>query len=258
MPRLAGDEPGYRFSMMRKGPGGSLTASPFGFELTSVTTILSEVIPKPFAAGAWHGYRLALEAVKGRDLRHIPDLEAKLSSEGRNPNQYLDSTRDRGFIAHDVLELFCAGEDEMAFGVCIVETELYGTSYGMAVASWWSQQVVSSAWKKKVLSERPVWSLSKLYAGTADIIVPGVEILDLKTHKPARGFTLEGQGPAYLSDLIQVRAYRMAWEEMGNKPVKGNRIVIARSNGKFLEDTREVPEELWLKALEMYPLLTGN
>lgn len=251
MPRLAGNDPGYEFRIMRSGPGGSKTASPWGFTLDSVTTIISEVIPKPFAAGTWYGYRLGLEAVNGKDLRGIPDLEAYLTSRGFNPNQRLDSTRDRGYIAHDVLELLVGEPDAgIALGVCYVEESLFGTKYGRGVYDWWLSQ--TATFRARVRSEVPVWSLKLGYAGTADLIVPGAEILDLKTHKPAAGFTKPGQGPAYLGDLVQLRAYAMAWEEMGNAALQKSRIVIARSNGKWLEDTRQVPESFWLKCLEMY------
>lgn len=250
MSRFAGDTPEYEFRMMRKGIGGSLTASPFGFSLTSVTTIIGETIPKPFAAGAWHGYRLAIEALQGRDLRGIADVETQLKTEGKNPNQRLADDAARGHIAHDVLEMLANGDEECALGAAEVERELFGVMYSYATVSWWNTVA-----GKKYLPERPVWSIRDGYAGTADLILPGKEIVDLKTHKPAAGFTKEGFGPAYLSDLVQVRAYRSAWEQMGNGSIPANRIVIVRPNGKFLEDFREVPEELWDKCLEMYKLM---
>lgn len=255
MPRLAGDKKSYTFRMMRNGPGGALTASPYGFELDSVTSIIGEVIPKPFAAGTWYGFRMGLEGIAENPSAFSPGLgadklEENLKKVDWDPNKRLDKSRDRGYVAHDVLELFAHGEDEIALGVCLVEEELYGTRYGAAVAAWWALNGATG-----LHSEVPVFSLANRYAGTVDLIKPGKEVIDLKTHKPAVGFTKVGKGPAYLSDLIQVRAYRMAWEEMGNAPLQGNRIVVVRSNGKFLEDTREVSEELWLKTLEMYRLM---
>lgn len=260
MPRIAGDHPSYSFRMMRHGPGGALVSTPWGFELPSVTTIIKATIPKPFSAGAWYGYNMAVEAVaeefanrgaRAADFRDPDLLKKRLSSSGRNPNQALDLSRNRGFIAHDVLELLAQGEQDIAEGACHVEQELFGTSYGFAVLSWWELNK-GAKWKP----EQPVFSLVHRYAGTADLI-SATEIVDLKTHNPAKGFTKPGQGPAYLSDLIQLRAYRTAWEEMSGQSVTKNRILIARENGKFLEDEREVPESLWLKCLEMYREL-GN
>jgi len=259
--RIAGDNPGYQFRMMRNGPGGKLTATPYGFELPSVTTIISATIPKPFSAGAWYGYRMGLEGVmeeyKGRSLPASAELlEKRLSEQGRNPNQQLDVSRNRGFSAHDVLELLANGDEERANEVARQEEATSDTAYGRAVLKWWAEKGSPDAYdrankKTKWKAEQPVYSLKHGYAGTADLIGAG-EVVDLKTHKPMVGFTKDGKGPAYLSDLIQLRAYRLAWEEMGNPAPQGNRIVIARPNGNYLEDYREVPESLWLQCIEMY------
>jgi len=250
--RIAGDNPGYQFRMMRNGPGGKLTATPYGFELASVTTIISATIPKPFSAGAWYGYRMGIQGVldefKGKALPASADvLEKRLSEQGLNPNQQLDVSRNRGFAAHDVLELLANGKDGDAAEVARREERDSSTSYGRAVLRWWEEKGKGTKWK----AEQPVFSLKHGYAGTADL-VSATEVVDLKTHKPMVGFTKAGKGPAYLSDLIQLRAYRLAWEEMGNAAPQGNRIVIARPNGNYLEDYREVPESLWLQCIEMY------
>jgi hypothetical protein len=252
LPRIAGDNPGYQFRMMRNGLGGKLTATPYGFELPSVTTIISATIAKPFSAGAWYGYRMGLEAVteeyRGRSLpANAEMLEKRLSESGRNPNQQLDVSRNRGFSAHDVLELLANGDEERANEVARSEESTSSTAYGRAVLKWWAEKGKGVKWK----AEQPVYSLKHGYAGTADLI-SATEVVDLKTHKPMVGFTKDGKGPAYLSDLIQLRAYRLAWSEMGNPAPQGNRIVIARPNGNYLEDYREVPESLWLQCIEMY------
>lgn len=241
--------------MMRNGPGGSLTATPYGFELPSVTTIISATIPKPFSAGAWYGYRMGLEGVireyAGRPIpADVKVLEKRLSEQGRNPNQQLDVSRNRGNVAHDVLELLATGEQGKAQVLAEKEIQDNETAYGRAVLKWWDERGKGTKWK----AEQPVFSLKHGYAGTADLI-SATEVVDLKTHKPMVGFTKDGHGPAYLSDLLQLRAYRLAWAEMqGAKlgSVTGNRIVIARPNGNYLEDDREVPESLWLQCLAMH------
>lgn len=255
MARIAGDNPGYTFRMMRNGPGGKLTATPYGFELASVTTIISATIPKPFSAGAWYGYRMALEGVTdlfgGGSVPATSEvLEKKMSERGHNPNQQLDVSRNRGFAAHDVLELLAKGEREAALEVVARERGTQDTLYGQAVLKWWDDE----GHKKKWRAEQPVFSLKHGYAGTADLI-GATEVVDLKTHKPQVGFTKVGNGPAYLSDLLQLRAYRCAWEEMGNVAPQGNMILIARPNGNYLTDNREVSEELWLQCVQMYKAL---
>lgn len=255
MGRIAGDNPGYTFRMMRNGPGGKLTATPYGFVLDSVTTIIGATIPKPFSAGAWYGYRMGLEGVvKNYGGRSVPSsaevLEKRLSESGANPNQQLDVSRNRGFAAHDVLELLAGDERERALEVIARERATQDTLYGQAVLKWWDEEGHKKKWK----AEQPVFSLKHGYAGTADLI-GATEVVDLKTHKPQVGFTKDGNGPAYLSDLLQLRAYRCAWEEMGNVAPQGNMILIARPNGNYLTDNREVPEALWLQCVEMYNAL---
>ena len=247
--------------MMRVGPGGSQVATPWGFELPSVTTIIGETIPKPFSAGAWYGYKMALEATselyKVSHNRTVfgetESLQRVLTERGKNPNQSLDVSRGRGEAAHTVLEMLALGQVEAAKKACLEEERIHGTRYGYAVLAWWeSHGTEGGGW----LPEQPVFSLKHGYAGTADLIgKKSAEVVDLKTHKPAAGFTKAGSGPAYLSDLIQLRAYRLAWESMGKVAPQANRIIIARENGKFLEDNREVPEALWLRCLELYKTL---
>jgi hypothetical protein len=255
MPRIAGDSPGYTFRLCRN-YDGRVEPTEHGFELRSVTTIINHVIAKPFAAGAWFGFRMGLEGVAQTDMDEVDlddpaAIEAALKKNGIDPNQTLKKDADRGRTAHDVLEHLAKGNKDFATALMRKEQKEKGTAYGEAVWDWWHAKM---AYHPTILrSEFPVWNLRQGYAGTVDLFADG-EVVDLKTHKPASGFTKPDAGPAYLSDLLQVRAYRSAMEEMGEEPT-GNRIVVARPNGKYVEDEREVSAELWEDVVRMDRLL---
>jgi hypothetical protein len=251
MPRLAGDTPGYKFALIDKATNKPTSHE---FELRSVTSIIENVVAKPFGAGMWTGWRNALEDV-AKEWNEAPGdttgfssadgLEERLKSKNLDPNKRLKGQADRGQTAHDVLEYLAKGRPDLGTMVADKEAETQGTLYGQAVLDWWRDTGMDSS--TRVQSELPVWSLSHSYAGTLDLLSDGC-VTDLKTHKPAAGFTK--RGAAYLSDIIQVRAYRTALSEMGQSTTS-NCILIARENGKYLEDTREVPEEFWFKVLEL-------
>lgn len=258
MTRLAADSSHYLFSLVDRGTG---KGTDHGFVLPSVTSIISDVLGKPASAMAWWGYRLATQGVNDLIARGVDvanqetDVEAILRSQGIDPNQNLTRAGSRGTKAHYILECLAEGRKEEADELVVKEVEAGGALYGRAVWDWWESR---NAWRdQEVLSERPVWSLRNGYVGTLDLAATKGDsfvVMDLKTHKPASGFTKPGGGPAYLADLVQIRAYRSAFEEMGLGDTCGSRVIIARENGTWLEDDREVPNELWLSILEAYRL----
>lgn len=281
MGRIAGDDPEYTFRLCRM-KGGLATATKHGFTMPSVSTFIGEVMGKPAGAMSWWGFRIGLKGVASLleddptaaiDNADPEALEALLKERGVNPNMKLDEAGDRGSAAHFILELLAAGVPsnvpaseeaaEVTFRMVAEayaedEERTFGTRYGWAVIEWWTAQVqpyFKSGVITEVLSEVPVWSVSRWYAGTFDLALKWIddnpqtpiwEVLDLKTHKPASGFTKEGFGPGYISDITQIRAYRMAFEEMGFGKTHCQRIVIARDRAvrgqSWLEDTREVSE----------------
>ncbi len=281
--RVAGNNPGYRFALMRHNleHGGKWEPTEHGFDLPSVTTIIKSTLGVPAGAMSWYGFRLGMAGVA--DLLSLPDaaaealdhaeaeyLEGMLKQRGVSPNLSLSSASDRGQAAHHVLELLAEGCGPEARHAADADESEFGTKYGQAVLDWWAAQNFEPQKEAgdiySIVSERPVWSLKHQYSGTLDLAIhwepqvigvdDGVwEILDLKTHKPASGFTKPGQGAAYISDIIQIRAYREAWEEMGYGKTIGQRVVIARENGKWLEDRREAPLSLFLALRQAYELL---
>jgi hypothetical protein len=257
-----------------------------GFTFPSMSTVLKEVLGKPASAMAWWGFRIGMnglaaalaegEAPAGLDAE---DLEALLKERGVNPNMATDEASDRGNLAHGILELLADGEAKNWEAITTaIETEEaeQGTSYGRAVVDWWGEKIqpyIDSGEIVEVRSEVPVWyapTWRRRTAGSLDLAIHwvqlddegqvwndlGWEIVDLKTHKPARGFTKPKQGPAYISDVAQIRGYRMGWEFMGYGPTYRQRVVIAREKsvrGKsWLEDWRTVSEDFVLLVRELY------
>lgn len=275
MSRIAGDSGEYEFRLMRNTSMG-LVPTDKGFGLVSVTTFLKETLPIPPSAMSYHGLRIGLKGVVAalaEDPQVILDaetpelLEAALKERGVSPNMSLESAGSRGTAAHNVLELMASGERQLAEEGAAVELDQQGTQYGHAAIKFWDEMVqpfIDSGEILQVLSEVPVWSLKHGYCGTLDLAIEwaevdagvqlprGWEVLDAKTHKPARGFTLDGKGAGYISDAVQCRAYRMAFEEMGMGSTIGNRTIVLRENGKYLTDQREVSPEFVLYLRKLY------
>jgi hypothetical protein len=198
----------------------------------------------------------------------MEELEAALKERGVSPNLSRDAAGSRGSKAHEVLECLADDARMSARMFADEETKEFGTSYGAAAIAFWDEAVqpfVDSGEILQVRSEVPVWSLKHRYCGTLDLAIEwaeqtlgdsrlpqGWEILDAKTHKPAKGFTLDGKGAGFISDAVQCRAYRMAWEEMGLGPTIGQRTIVLRETGKWLEDKREVSEEFVVFLRRLY------
>ena len=291
--RIAGDSHQYSFRLCRI-IGGLAVATPYGFDYPSVTTIIGDVIGKPAGAMSWWGFRIALQGISNALKHHDPteilathdaeELEAYLKQLGVNPNMSLEEAGGRGNSAHFVLEMLAGtfGEEnrediyiperptfrEVAEAYAMDEALWRGTDYGNAVISWWDTEIqphVDSGAIVNVLSEVPVWSHVYEFCGSFDLAIEwaleagslgllGWEVIDLKTHRPARGFTKPGHGPAYISDVLQIRTYRQGFEECGLGQTIGQRAVIAREDGKYLEDSREVPFDLFVAVRRAYEM----
>ena len=253
MGRIAGDSPGYQFRLCRETKFGYLPTE-HGFEFPSVSTFIKGTLGIPAGAMSWSGYRTAIKGVAefpGVVDAGTPELiEAKLKEVGWDPNKKLSEAGERGTKAHEVLELVVNGERGKAGELALKEYEDNGTHYGHAALDFFDEQIVPGIQSGSIMelkTEVPVWSLKDRYCGTFDLAVlwsgEGWEILDAKTHKPASGFTKPGKGAGYISDATQIRAYRMAFEEMGLGQTFGQRTVVLRENGKYLMDEREVSED---------------
>lgn len=260
MTRIAGDSSDYTFRLCRVTDLGVIPTD-HGFEMPSVTTFIKETLAVPPSAMAWWGYKIAMKGMADAlvedpaglvDQQTAEELQAFFKERGVSPNMKRDEAGDRGSNAHTVLELLADGESAEAARLAQEELDLNGTRYGHAAIAFWDECVqpyLDSGDILEVRSEVPVWYFGRgpedQFCGTFDLALrwkEGWEILDAKTHKPAKGFTLDGKGAGYDSDAAQGRAYRMAFEEMGLGKTIGQRTIVLRENGKFLEDDREVSE----------------
>jgi hypothetical protein len=204
---------------------------------------------------------------------------------GNNAHQILEWLA-QGYNAEEPpqsVQTWNSNNDEVAFRTIAEayaedEERTEGTRYGFAVIDWWDTQIqpfIDNGLIGAVRAEVPVWSLLLGYAGQFDLAVlwvppefdhpPGLyaeqyadgwEIVDLKTHKPAEGFTKPGKGAGYVSEAAQILAYRMAWEEMGLGKTIGQRTLVARDKtyrgACWVEDFREVDEAFVINLRQAY------
>lgn len=138
---------------------------------------------------------------------------------------------DEGVRAHSFLEALATDQGHL------VEPE---TGYQEGVLAWFRE------YKPKVIaSELTVFDLSLGFAGTVDLIVQfdfGYTIIDLKTRR-------ETWTKAFLTDKIQVQAYKQAYSE---GYACSTAVLLARSDGSFVYDDSEVYEDVWLNTLALY------
>ena len=278
---FAEDRSFYSYKLVRPAEDGYEIADD-GFDLVRTSHFIKEVLAVPPQAMSYSGFRIGMTGVY-QALVEDPNsvleadsaeaLEAALKERGVTPQTALRAAGARGTAAHLVLELLADGERQDAEVEYTREKMDWGTHYGEAVITFWDECVqpyIDNGEIEEVLSEHRVTYLAQGrqmgWVGTFDLGLrwaqgywpdgtmrpAGWEILDLKTHKPARGFTKEGQGAGYVSDAAQIRAYRMGFEDDGNPRPIGQRTIVARENGKYLEDSREVSEEFVLRLRAAY------
>jgi len=184
--------------------------------LPSVTSILKRVLSKP-ALVPW-AYKLGTDG-------------------GPSPTEILDVRSDQGRRSHAYFEARANGVP-MEEGVSLADIKGWLT----AIADWFLEPRVFHA------TEVTVFSLDHRYAGQLDAILEtdeGLQLIDLKTrNKNARG--------AYESDLMQVAGYKLAYEEMTGVPIAKTGVLIAREDGKYKFDERQVDPSLFLSALDLY------
>lgn len=212
MARLAGDSPHYTFYL--NGDKDS-----YSINMPSVTTIIKSVLAAPALVG-W---------------------AYKLGKEGKQSmKEVLDQRSAEGNAAHSYLENLVADTPDL------VATD----AYQEGIKKWWDSAGVAL---QGISSEQVVLSTQHFYAGTLDLaaskIGHGLGIIDLKTRRaPAR----KSWRKAYESDLIQVAAYRLAYEEMyGEKPVWSG-VLLAYDDGSYEFDDREASTDLFLDILSVY------
>lgn len=243
MARLAGNSPYYTFALTSK--GGKPTEHTI--DLPSVTTIIKATLAAP-ALMYWY-YNTGIEGVAklaqdGTDISNLSpaDIKALLKENKLSPDNKRDAAGLRGTGAHEVMEM-----------VCLTGQAPKGplNKYGEAVLKW-SEELPEGT--KAVAVEKPVWSFIHGYAGTIDLLyeTPDGErvLLDLKTHAPAKK-----DGPAFDSDRLQLAAYKIAILEMGKGPVDRTEILVAKKDGTYEIDTKELDTSVFLSLLHVYKAL---
>jgi hypothetical protein len=123
--------------------------------------------------------------------------------------------------------------------------------YEEAVLDWW----VVKQQPEVIASEATLLSLKHGFAGSCDLVcdlgyTPRV-IVDLKTRRAG--------GQAYISDHLQLAAYRIAWNEMHpDQPCNPTSVVLlAFDDGTWRMVESKVPERTFLSLLDVYSSLKG-
>lgn len=260
--RIAGDSDHYQFALVRDG-SKELTA--WGFQVPSVTSILTAVLGKPAGAMAHWGYNLAIEGMltlaQLGDISGMTEEQAKehLKAAEYSPNKVRDKAGDRGSNAHRLLELLANGYEHTVVGNLATFTKDEGAveaivldGYCFGVIAWWDHEM--AGWTAQAV-EVPVWSMRHRFCGTIDLARRDddsgfLELVDLKTHKPkTQAF------PAYLADLFQLAAYRLAWSEVTGEMPATNQVLVVDEKGRYFTDTRMASTESFLLIRELYDVL---
>jgi hypothetical protein len=129
----------------------------------------------------------------------------------------------------------------------VAEDPLLLEKWNLAAGNWWLDRGVAYV---DVAVEQVVWSERMGSRARYDLLgtLDGeLELVDYKTHKAA-----SPKFPAYIEDILQLRGYRMCREDMGLPVPTRQRVVLLQEDGTWLEDTREVPPELFEAVLAVY------
>lgn len=254
MPRAAGNAGHYTFRLVNE---DGRQVKPFvELQFPSVTTIIKRVLGGGEGLLQWY-YRMGLVGVAAWTNGHrsagvaeaddvvdvLTDPEWIAEELDRNrltPRDVRDAAADRGTEAHSFFEAAAKlGGPKRA----------PQTPYEKAICDWWEANDFHVE-----AAEASLVSVQHRFAGTCDLIYwvgDELRLLDLKTRSATYRKALD-------SDLIQVAAYKLAWEEMTGMPITRTGILMAREDGKAVFDDREVSPDLFLKVKEVYEMLQGG
>jgi PD-(D/E)XK nuclease superfamily protein len=246
MPRAAGDGAYYVFRLYNQGTGRYDHNREI--RLASVTTVIKATLAAPLLVG-WSSRitRDHIAAVLGMldltekdedgmtalDYLSDGDLLYEFMVENRlMPDDVKEEGGEAGKENHAYLERLAAialnVDDEAADRYAAATLEKSKNGWERAIAKWWLERQPTP-----VASEEMLFSLRYGFAGTIDLCLWDPEtgeysIVDLK----CRG---EGR-TAYESDHVQTGAYAVAWEEMFGQPIKHRSVLVARSDGTYVEE----------------------
>jgi hypothetical protein len=213
--------------------------------LPRVTTIIGQTLAKPELT-EWY-YRTTIEGV---EILHdnFPKafeqfaLEELLEANRLRPHDLRDERADEGTATHEFLAQIVGSE--------YLELPEEAPGYDRAVADW-----VNHTRLNVIASEATLLSLKHGFAGSCDLVcdlgyTPRV-IVDLKTRRAG--------GQAYISDHLQLAAYRIAWNEMHPDQLCNptSVVLLAFDDGTWRMVESKVPERTFLSLLDVYTSLKG-
>jgi hypothetical protein len=265
MPRAAGTGTNYNFVLFNASSGRY--DRDVSIALPSVTTIIGEVLAKPFLL-PWY-YRTTRDYIAGvvSVLAESEATDAEIVdtlSDGDMLEEYLADNRLRpmdtrddaalvGTEHHEFLEHLAEAfnQDEEA-AQRVAQRMLNNDNaqgHARAIAGWWLDTN-----PKVVESESVLYSLQHKFAGSCDLIWEDdkgrLVLMDLKNRK-------EGGG-VYDSDRIQVGGYEVAWNEMHHgQTIDVTSILIARADGTWVYEEVTTPSDTFLHLREVYRILKG-
>jgi hypothetical protein len=237
-----------RYTLTVEGPNGNACQP-----LPSVTEIIGATLAKPQLLD-WY-YSTTVDSIETLldTFKDVPEdgLEAWLEINKLRPHDIRDEAAGRGTAAHEYLARLANGMGELgaiAFGAETVFTE--------AIRHWWEFR------KPKVLaSEMVLYSLRHGFAGTCDLVVEldraptvGTEValIDLKTRKA------NALPKAYTSDMLQLSAYKLAWDEMHpENPIQATYALLALDDGSWRMVDTHLSGDVFLSLLDVYRGLRG-
>lgn len=177
--------------------------------------------------------RAVASEVKADEKKMIADLSKEMKAAHRNLTK---KAADSGTIAHQWIERFIKGVDEAP-----PEDEAAQKAVG-AFMKWWESHHVNVLASETIVFSRKHW-----YAGTMDLLAEIDGVLTLADFKTSSNI--------YADMAIQLGAYRLAWEEMGNPVPQEKLIINIQKNGNLQTakfNNHGPDERAFLSCLEIY------
>lgn len=239
-----------RYTLTIEGPNGNACQS-----LPSVTEIIGATLAKPQLLD-WY-YSTTVDSIETLldTFKDVPEdgLEAWLEVNKLRPHDIRDTRAEEGTAAHEYLgrtaqyTIEHPGEEFFTFPSTLFEE---------AITHWWETK------QPKVLAfETVLYSLRHGFAGTCDLVVEldrkptvGTEValIDLKTRK-ANAFL-----KAYTSDMLQLSAYKLAWDEMHpENPIQATYALLALDDGSWRMVDTHLSSSVFLSLLDVFKALKG-
>jgi len=259
--KRAATDRGYKFALVDHEGKQRLEI----FVFPSVTQVIKATLAAPQLV-AW-AYRQTVDSITGAVSQVLRGFEEK-GGDGRYDlietlgdadilDEWLKDNKLRPVDVRD--ERAVEGRDAHEFLEYLVQSRILKTpapvpddGYTEAIAAWWRETDPSSQ-GSSIASESVVWSLSKRYAGTVDLVWTDedgdLHLTDLKTRRAGND--------AYNSDHIQVSAYAYAWEEMGRGTIAQGSVLIVHDDGTWREEDTDIGPEAFFHLRDVFRILEG-